>query len=188
MAKWFNFSFFMYFPHSFQRKYVLPKTTLVSFLDLDVGTLKKKGKKLVIADLDNTLVLPYATDVSPKVLDKVKEIKAAGIHFAILSNHAGNIHDDHQARSESLARVFEVEIEKTGLKKPDKRAYQLYLGKYHLLPRDAVCIGDRILTDIIGANLLGIESILVQPLDPAKDPWFVKLSRRIEHLLLKLYR
>ena len=50
MAKWFNFSFFMYFPHSFQRKYVLPKTTLVSFLDLDVGTAQREHVKLDLTD------------------------------------------------------------------------------------------------------------------------------------------
>lgn len=188
MAQWFNPSFFTYFPYFLQRKYLVPQRMMNSFLDLDIEDLKKRGKKLVIADLDNTIAVPSALEVSAGVREKVQRVKDAGISFAILSNHAGNIHDDHASRYKAFTNSLGVDIIPIKYKKPDKRAYLIYLERYHVKACDAVCIGDRILTDIVGANILGIESILVQPLDPAKDPWFVKLSRKLERILLKLYR
>ena len=44
-------------------------------------------------------------------------------------------------------------------------------------------IGDQIFTDIWGANVFGIMSILVRPFDSNEEFW-VKLKRPIENLFL----
>jgi predicted HAD superfamily phosphohydrolase YqeG len=50
-------------------------------------------------------------------------------------------------------------------------------------------VGDRILTDIIGANQLGLRTVLVAPMDKKTDPFFmVTLPRFFERPYLKLAR
>jgi len=56
-------------------------------------------------------------------------------------------------------------------------------------PSRTLMVGDRLFTDIIGANSLGIATILVPPLNPKTDPFLmVKLPRFFERYYLKLAR
>ena len=188
MAQWFNTSFFLHLHCLLNKEKVMPKETLPSFLNLDIKKLAEKKKKLVIADLDNTLVLPYSTDVNASILLKIKKIQEAKINFAILSNHAGNIQDDKTGRAKKLAGILGVEILPCAYKKPHQAAYFTYLEKYSATPEQTIVIGDRLLTDILGANLLGIDSVLVDPLSNALDPWFVKIARKFENNIMKWHK
>jgi ribonucleotide monophosphatase NagD (HAD superfamily) len=44
-------------------------------------------------------------------------------------------------------------------------------------------IGDQLLTDVLGARLLGLNPILVEPLSTT-DLWYTQLFRRVERVLL----
>ncbi|PJH64016.1 HAD hydrolase-like protein, partial [Salmonella enterica] len=46
-------------------------------------------------------------------------------------------------------------------------------------------VGDQILTDIIGANNIGIESVLVKPIMNS-DAWNTRINRFIELRIMKL--
>ena len=45
-------------------------------------------------------------------------------------------------------------------------------------------IGDQILTDIIGANRLGIKSILVNPIKRKTDHVFTRINRKLEKYII----
>ncbi len=45
--------------------------------------------------------------------------------------------------------------------------------------RDCVIIGDQIFTDVIGANLCGMKSVLLEPLDP-EEGWTFRVRRHLE--------
>ncbi|MBI4154131.1 YqeG family HAD IIIA-type phosphatase [Candidatus Woesearchaeota archaeon] len=185
MAGFWNSAFFLKLPYVLKSKYALPSLELQSFIALDVGSLK--GKRLVLADLDNTLAKPSSTELEEDVLKKIQEIKEAGIYFAVLSNHAGN-KDDKEKRGESISEKYSIDVLKSRHKKPAKEAFLPHLQKYKALPEETVFIGDRVFTDILGANLLQIESVLVKPLDSSLDPWFVKLVRIFENTILALHK
>ena len=51
--------------------------------------------------------------------------------------------------------------------------------------KECVAIGDQIFTDIMGANLSGMASILLEPIQPEVEQKFIVFKRKIERLLLK---
>jgi predicted HAD superfamily phosphohydrolase YqeG len=52
------------------------------------------------------------------------------------------------------------------------------------LPKLAM-IGDQILTDVVGANRVGVLSVYVKPINK-KEYWFTRIKRPLESLILKL--
>jgi hypothetical protein len=55
---------------------------------------------------------------------------------------------------------------------------------YGVKPSEMAAVGDQMLTDILGANKLGITSILVNPIS-ANDFRFTKFNRLIENKIIK---
>lgn len=56
-----------------------------------------------------------------------------------------------------------------------------------LAPRQTAVVGDQIFTDILGANLAGMASILVEPFQ--MEPFFrFRFKRFLERGILKRYR
>ena len=48
-------------------------------------------------------------------------------------------------------------------------------------------VGDQLYTDIVGANVVGLKSILVRPISP-KEAFWIKLKRIIEVPVIALYK
>lgn len=46
--------------------------------------------------------------------------------------------------------------------------------------KTVITIGDQIMTDIRGANKVGLDSILVMPIKTKTEKWYTRLNRRIE--------
>ena len=74
----------------------------------------------------------------------------------------------------------------------EKQALQGALIEYALCKQAAVSlqaafVGDQIFTDVCGANLAGIRTILVKPIHPKEEIQIV-LKRRLEAIVLLCYR
>ena len=67
--------------------------------------------------------------------------------------------------------------------KPLQKGYRYALNLLDVEKENACMIGDQIFTDIWGANVFGIMSILVRPFDGNEEFW-VKLKRPIENLFI----
>jgi Predicted hydrolase of the HAD superfamily len=52
---------------------------------------------------------------------------------------------------------------------------------------NTVMVGDQLMTDILGANRVNINSILVVPVKE-KDGWATYLNRRIERVIMKYFK
>ena len=50
--------------------------------------------------------------------------------------------------------------------------------------KECIAIGDQIFTDILGAGLSGISSILLEPIEPEVEQKFIVFKRKIERLML----
>ena len=68
--------------------------------------------------------------------------------------------------------------------KPLKRKYKKILKIYKYKESEIAAIGDQILTDVFGANRVGITSIFVDKLSK-EDKLFTKINRKIEKRILK---
>ena len=158
-----------------------PAHSSLSLLDIDLRALAQSGKKLVLLDVDNTL-LPWKGEAVPQTsLDWVTAARKCGLELCILSNTR------HPARLDRIAKKLGVHYLQ-GKFKPSTAMYRQALKQFGVQPQQAVMIGDQLFTDILGANRAGIEAIWVRPMT-AHDFVGTKISRFGERLVRgTLYR
>ncbi|MCD7731504.1 MAG: YqeG family HAD IIIA-type phosphatase [Oscillospiraceae bacterium] len=148
-----------------------PTAALRSVLEITPEMLEKMGVKALILDLDNTLT----THNNPKPADGVPEwlslMKNSGMNLLVVSNN-------HAPRVAPFAEMLGLEFVPEGAK-PLPKGYNIAVKRFGL-PKNCVCaIGDQIFTDILGANLAGIKSIFVYPIE-FESGFFFKIKRFFE--------
>ena len=158
-----------------------PAHAVGSLTEISLEWLASEGKKLIMLDVDHTLVEWKQENFSPAVLEWLEKAKTMGFSLCILSN---------TRRLERLARISKILGIKTyqGKFKPSPHMYSLALTDFGARPDDAVMIGDQIMTDVLGANRSGIDAIWVQKM---VGPEFAgtKINRLIEKVVTSiLYR
>jgi HAD superfamily phosphatase (TIGR01668 family) len=143
--------------------------------DVDPAALANRGIKLIMIDVDNTLVVWRKEDFAQETLDWIAKAKSHDIQIVILSNTR------NPERLMRLAKMLDIPALR-GKFKPNPAMYKEALKKFGVHESQAVMIGDQIFTDILGANRAGIESIWLQPISP-HDFVGTKVSRVGERLL-----
>lgn len=125
--------------------------------------LARRGIKLLLADLDNTLV-PYGVPLpDEKVISWRDELHANGITLFILSNN----------RHESRPRIFAEGLDVPYIghaAKPWKRSFLKAMEDMRVTKEQTAIIGDQIFTDVLGGNRAGVSTILVKPIRLAGNP------------------
>jgi uncharacterized protein len=155
---------------------LMPNEYVASIYDIDLETLRHQGKKLILSDLDNTLVPWNHPGVPPKLENWLRSAQGFGFTVCILSNNKGD-RVDRFATSIGIPAISRA-------KKPSPRIFRQALRKFGFQVDEAVMVGDQLLTDIQGGNLAGLYTILVLPIHP-KEYWGTKINRKIEHLFMK---
>jgi len=152
-----------------------PAHALDALEEVDLEQLKADGKKLILLDVDNTLVEWKQENFQPDVLEWLERAKSLGFNLCILSN---------TRRVERLMRITKtLGIETVrGRFKPSRAMYRLALIKFQCKASEAVMIGDQMMTDILGANRAGIDAIWVRQIGH-KEFGGTKFNRFIERLL-----
>ena len=136
--------------------YFKPSNYVESLLEVNFELLKNQGTKLIICDLDNTLVPHFTkipTNYAKTVIQKIKEQK---IEIIIVSNNA-------RKRVSRFAKLLEVEYLYNS-KKPFIKKIRKKIEESGYKAEDTLMIGDMIIMDILAANKLKIDSLLVKPI------------------------
>ncbi|HIS11706.1 MAG TPA: YqeG family HAD IIIA-type phosphatase [Candidatus Onthocola stercoravium] len=153
----------------------IPDVYQKSIYTINYKKLKKNGIKCLLFDLDNTIA-PYKV-TEPDV--KVKELFARleeDFKVIIISNSPKN-------RIRPFKEKLNVDCAYSS-RKPFKTKYKKILEIYNFKIDEVACIGDQILTDILGANRMGFTSILVNRV--AKyETIFTRFNRFFEGFILK---
>lgn len=138
-------SFSLYPDHSFRK-----------IQDVTADFLKKSGISLLLLDVDNTLA-PYGKAMPEKaVVEWCDGLKRSGITPYIMSNN-------RTIRAQIFSDVFGIGYTfKAGKPFPEK--IKEVMRKYGKTPRETALAGDQIFTDVLGANLAGASSLLIQPI------------------------
>ena len=125
--------------------------------------LARRGIRLLLADLDNTLV-PYGVPLPDDKLRQWRDYLAAhGVKLFILSNN----------RRESRPSIFAEELGVPCIGhagKPKKSSFFQAMESQGVTPAETAIVGDQIFTDILGGNRAGITTILVEPIRLAGNP------------------
>ena len=157
-------------------KVVKPCMILEHYQDFDAEKFAEMGYKVLLTDLDNTLV-PYDVKViNDDVKAFIQKNAQAGIETIIFSNN-------NLERVSTFAKDSGVPFYARALK-PLKRRYKVVLNEHPYPLNEVICMGDQLLTDVIGANRMHLYSIYVKPIID-RDGWQTKLNRKIERWLFK---
>ena len=151
-----------------------------SIFDIEPAALARRGIRLLLADLDNTLA-PYG---EPEPTQAVRDWAAAlgeqGITLFVLSN---NRHPERPRRfSQALGVPF---LGHAG--KPKPGGFRRAMEQMGCTPEQTAIVGDQLFTDVYGANRAGIYGILVKPINPKEEIQIV-LKRYLETVVLHFYK
>ena len=133
----------------------LPKIIAEKLTDITPELLRSRNIRLLMLDFDNTIV-PYTTTVPTEKMETWLQSMNAlpDISLCIVSN-------SHNDRVPKFCRERNLAVI-THAKKPFPKGIRECLAKYGVLASEAALVGDQIYTDTLGANGVGVTSILVK--------------------------
>ena len=136
---------------------MLPSIIIDSITELTPDFLAEKGIELLMLDFDNTIV-PYTTDIPEPLMEQwLYDMKQSDVKICVVSNSKND-----------RVKIF---CEKYGIpcithaKKPFSKGIVECLQKFDVPAEEAALVGDQIFTDTLGANGVGVHSILVKAID-----------------------
>lgn len=152
-----------------------PDLIIDSAPDATPALLQSMGVAAVMVDVDDTLIASNARDISSRARQWLASLEQAGLPVLLLSN-------GERDRVEHCCRELGVDgLHLAG--KPFFWAFKRGLRRLGKPAGETAMIGDQIFTDVVGANLAGMVSILVRPLSPGKL-LHTRVARRFERLIL----
>ncbi len=152
-----------------------PKMYYKSIFDINYSILKKYDIKVIIFDLDNT-IMTYDEEVpDDKVVKLFKKI-SQDFKIFIASNNM-------KEKVRKVGNYLNVHAFYSVVK-PTKKIKKLLLKKYDVKMNDVAIIGDQIVTDIFMGNRLNMYTILVDPLGK-KDLKVTYFNRWLEKIIMK---
>ncbi len=127
-----------------------------SVLLITPALLLEHGLKGLILDVDDTLVPTWEQDVSPEVMAWLTQIKLQ-VDLWLVSNNLN--HGRIRRIAETLGVPFLM-----GAAKPSRRKLRQALTAMNLPTEQVAMVGDRVFTDVLAGNRLGMFTILVRPM------------------------
>lgn len=134
---------------------LIPTAAVEKVTDITPKLLLELGVDAILLDVDNTLAPPTDTTPYDGVQEWIDEIKSAGFAVVICSN---NFHKRIRPFSDSVG----LDCVSMSLK-PFPFGFIRAKRKLNEKPKSVVVVGDQIYTDVLGANMAGMKSILLIP-------------------------
>lgn len=141
--------------------------------DINLLALYEQGIRLILTDLDNTLVKYNAPEPTEEIIAFKNEAEKLGMKVVVISNNK-------EKRVKPFADKLQVEYVSRA-KKPFKASYKKFLNEYKR--HEIAIIGDQLMTDILGGNRMGFYTILVDVIDCQKEQFGTKINRLFERMI-----
>ncbi len=135
--------------------------------------------KAILLDVDNTLI-DYTRKLPDAILKWVVEAKEKGFKLCILSN------SNKVDKVKTVAEALELEYIMCA-RKPMKSGFRKAIKLVDVPPQNIAMVGDQLFTDVLGANILNMVSVYVDPINK-KEYWYTSWKRPIESLFLRKVR
>lgn len=153
-----------------------PVWMVESVYQVSAEQLAKHQIKAVFCDLDNTLIAWNNPGGTEELLAWIEEMKLNDIPVTIISNNSGD-------RVQKVAEHLKLHYIPRALK-PLKKGYLQAAEQIGVPLEDCVMIGDQLITDVFGANRIGLRTILVIPILNS-DAWNTRINRFFERIIMK---
>lgn len=155
-----------------------PDDYIASTYVIPFEELYKKGYRGLIFDIDNTLV-PHGAPADERAITLFERLRKIGFDTCLISNN-----------QEPRVKPF---ADRVGSKyvfdahKPSTKNYKKAMGLMKTSKENTLFVGDQLFTDVWGAKLTGMKSILVKPIHPKEEIQIV-LKRYLEKIVLFFYK
>lgn len=147
--------------------------------DIPVEYLKENNIHAVLVDLDNTTL-----DLKGNILEGLEKwhekVATEGIEVMILTN------SNQKKRIKKVAKALDIHYILFACK-PFKRGFKKAQKILNIPYENIALVGDQIYTDIVGANKVGMHSILVDPIIESTDYLFTIMKRPFERKIKRTY-
>lgn len=153
-----------------------PTWLLESIYELTPAELRKNGIKVILTDLDNTLIAWNNPDGTPELKRWLKVMQEEAIPVIVVSNNS-------KKRVAKAVAPLQLAFIARALK-PFSYGIEEAKKRFKLKNTEVVLVGDQLVTDIAAANAAGIKSILVKPIIET-DAWNTKINRFFERIIKK---
>ncbi len=155
-----------------------PRFMFECLTDITVDNLKEMGIKLIAIDLDNTSVYDCTFTPIKGVKSWLENVKKEGFKIAIISN-------SFSLRAKIFGKIFGC-VAYGSADKPDSKMLVRAASDAGVKIHEMALIGDRIFTDVMGANSCGAVSVYVKPYKKEiMIPFYWKKARQDEIDFLK---
>lgn len=155
--------------------FLLPRKRILRLVDIDAVFMREHGLEAVLLDIDNTMALHDDPEPAPGVREWIAAMLREGFRLIIVSNNSSQRVADF-AHSLGLGFVGKAQ-------KPLAKGFRRACRELRVKPSEALVVGDQIFTDILGGNLCGAYTVMVEPLGEHETD-FIKFKRRLERPLL----
>lgn len=161
----------------FKTKNYIPDEYQKSIYNVDFNKLYDEGYRIILTDLDNTLV--SYDDIFPtnEIIEWLDKVKAIGFEVVVTSNN-----------KKKRVKTF---CDKLGIRgiwwslKPLKRGFRKALRKTNYKKNQVVVMGDQLMTDVCSAKRAGYYTILIKAVKRKTEKWVTRFNRKNEIKKLK---
>lgn len=132
-----------------------------SILSLKPEIIQQHNLLGLVLDVDETLVPMQERQASPELSQWIEEIRAV-TSIWLVSNNLSQSRIGQIAESLNLPYLL-------GAAKPSRRKLKRAVEAMNLPPGQVAMVGDRLFTDVLAGNRLGMFTILVEPMLDANE-------------------
>ncbi|MBE7031015.1 MAG: YqeG family HAD IIIA-type phosphatase [Ruminococcaceae bacterium] len=156
-------------------KKLVPDKTVDTVFEVTPELVRACGGKMVIFDIDNTLVSHDTPHPTPEICTFLKKFEQEGIKIALVSNNS-------KVRVSLFNQSLGLPASHRSAK-PFKFALKRAARRAGVSAEEVVLVGDQLFTDIWGGNRMGFTTVLVTPIK-RDETRFVSLKRRFEEKII----
>ncbi len=160
-------------------KKLIPDYYYKTIEDIPYNKLYEQGIRLILTDLDNTLISYKETEPTKELVAWKERVEKMGFEIIIVSNSR----KDRVEHFATLLQLPFVKFAKKPLKFGLKKALKIASRPYDL--NEVIEIGDQVMTDVFGSRRLGVLTVLVKAIDKKTEFLPTKINRKLEEFFLK---
>ncbi len=142
--------------------------------DVPLQLLRDWGVKAILFDIDNAIAPSDDDNLCQDAVAWLMKAKEQGFRMFIVSNGRPCRVKKASQKLGNIGYIWPSAF------KPLRFGFLLAAKKLGVAASECVMIGDQIFTDIKGANLCGMKTVCVDPVDPATDGFFARRKRKSE--------
>ena len=150
---------------------LLPTIAVENVLDVTPAMLTALEVDTILLDVDNTLAYHGSQEPFPGTVEWSHEMRRQGFRVMILSNNFAKRVAPFAAKYDLPFLSFSI--------KPFPIAYLRAIRKLGAKREKTVVIGDQVFTDVVGANLSRMKSVLLTPRGAEKG-FSIRIRRALE--------